>query len=145
MKKSIRKVVCSMLAVCLVVGLMCGFTSGTRSSAYISLYRSTLTPVGNGKIDVLVDVSGCGYMAEIGAKKIVIYESTNNISFSKVATYTCEDYDNMISSGTIYFDTPITHKGVVGRYYMAEVSCYAGNGTTGDTRTYTTASVRAIA
>jgi hypothetical protein len=129
----------------MVVGLMSGFTADTRSSQYISLYRSTLTAVGDGKIDILVDVSGCGYMAEIGAKKIVVYESTDDASFTRVATYEAEDYEEMIGSGTIYFDTPITHEGVVGRYYMATVYCYAGNGTTGDTRSYTTASVRARA
>ena len=145
MKRNFRKLMCSLFALCMVVGLMSGFTTDTRSSQYISLYRSTLTPVGNGEIDILVDVSGCGYMAEIGATRIVVYESTDDVSFTRVATYESEDYENMIASGTIYFDTPITHEGVVGRYYKAIVYCYAGNGTTGDTRTYTTTSVRARA
>ena len=93
---------------------------------------------------VTVDVSGVGRMTQIGATTIYIYESTDNKSFKKVATYNYEDYPEMMGSGTFYCEDPVTYPGTPGYYYKASVYCYAANANGSDEKNYTTSSKRAI-
>lgn len=145
MKHVGKRILCSLLAVCMLSTLLCASASAAvlRSSDYLSSYTARLTAVGGGKVAVTVDVSGVGTMDTIGSTTIHIYESTNDQSFTLVETYTSDDYPEMLGSGTFYYDTPITHQGVAGRYYKALVYFYAARGTGSDTRSYTTVSKRA--
>jgi len=93
---------------------------------------------------VTVDVSGVGSMDEIGASLIYIYESRDGKSFSKVETYSSEDYPEMLGSGTTYYKTPVTYLGEPGYYYYASVYCYAAKDGGSDTKNYTTSARRAI-
>ena len=142
--KRIKRLLCAVLTLCMLTGMMTTFAAASeRSSAYLSSYRAFLTADGNGEISVTVDVSGRGYMTDIGAETIYIYESTDNAYFTLVATYEAEDYPDMMGSGTLYYETPIIHEGTAGRYYSAIVDVYAGNANGGHTREYHTVSIRA--
>ena len=139
-----KRILCGVLAVCMLTGLLTTMASATeRSSAYLDSYRAFLTAKGSGKVSVTVDVRGTNYMTEIGAETIYIYESANNVDFTLVATYEAEDYPDMMGSGTLYYETPIIHRGTVGRYYIAVVDVYAGNANGGHTRQYDTVPIRA--
>ena len=142
--KKIKRILCAALAVCMLTGILTTMASATeRSSAYLDGYRAFLTAKGNGKVSVTVDVSGRGYMTEIGAETIYIYESTDDVDFTLVATYEAEDYPDMLGSGSFYYETPIIHEGTSGRYYYAVVYAYAGNANGGHSRRYETVSIRA--
>ena len=142
--KRMKKILCAALAVCMLTGILTTAASAAEtSSAYLNSYSAFLTADGNGKISVTVDVSGRGYMTEIGAQTIYIYESTNNVNFTRVATYEAEDYDEMLGSGSFYYETPITHQGTAGRYYIAIVDVYAANVNGSDTKDYETDPIRA--
>lgn len=143
MKRISKRFLCSIFAVCMISSLLCTFASA-RSSAYLDGYAATVTAKSGGRMVVTVDVSGVGPMTEIGATKIYIYESSDNRSFSRVATYKYEDYPNMMGSGTFYYDDAITHYGTPGYYYFASVYCYAANSIGSDEKNYTTSIVRAI-
>ena len=145
MKHVGKRILCSLLAVCMLSALLCASASAAvlRSSDYLSSYTARVTPVGDGKVAVTVDVDGAGAMDEIGASEIHIYESTDNSLFTWVESYTSDDYPEMLGSGTFYYDTPITHQGVAGRYYKAHVYFYAAKGSGSDTRDYMTVSKRA--
>lgn len=142
--KRMKKILCAALAICMLTGILTTAASAAEtSSAYLDGYRAFLTADGNGEISVTVDVSGRGYMTEIGAQTIYIYESTNNANFTRVATYEAEDYEEMLGSGSFYYETPITHQGTAGRYYFAVVDVYAANASGSDTKEYETVSIRA--
>ena len=142
--KRIKRLLCAVLTLCMLAGMMTTFASASeRSSAYLSSYRAFLTAKGNGRVSVTVDVSGTNYMTDIGAEAIYIYESTDNVDFTLVATYEAEDYPDMLGSGSFYYETPIIHRGTAGRYYSAIVDVYAGNANGGHTRQYHTVSIRA--
>lgn len=144
MKHIGKRIICGILAVCLFSALSCN-AALARSSAYLNSYRATVTAKSGGKMVVTVDVSGVGTMTEIGATTIYIYESEDNKSFTRVATYEHTDYPEMMGSGTIYYKDAITHNGQVGYYYKASVYCYAANANGSDEKNYTTAARRAVA
>ena len=130
----------------MILGLLCTTASAAvQSSAYLDGYRVVITPDSNGAMVISVDVTGVGYMPEIGAKTIYVYESTDGQRFHWVATYESSDYPIMMGSGSIYYEDVITHQGTVGRYYYAKANVYAGNSTGGDERYCNTAIKRAIA
>ena len=83
-------------------------------------------------------------MTDIGASEIHIYESTTrNGAYTWVASYYAEDYPDMLGTGTTYYKTPVIYQGTAGRYYIADVTFYAGNSSGHDTRDYTTVACRA--
>ena len=143
MKHFAKRLLCGLMAVCILSAF--NFASAaTEASYYLDSYTATLTDVGNGRIAVTVDVVGAGRMTEIGASEIHIYESsTRTGSYEWVASYYAEDYPDMLDSGIDYFDTPVTHQGTAGRYYIADVVFYAANSSGSDTGDYTTVACRA--
>jgi len=142
--KKLKRFLCTALAVCMLTGILTTMASASeRSSAYLDSYRAFLTAKGSGRVSVTVDVRGTNYMTDIGAETIYIFESTDNVDFTMVATYEVEDYPDMMGSGSFYYETPIIHEGTAGRYYFAVVDVYAGNSSGGHTRQYETVSIRA--
>lgn len=143
MKRFGKRLLCGLLAVCILSAF--GLASAAeQASDYLDSYTATLTAKGSGKISVTVDVNATGPMTDVGASEIHIYESsTLNGSYTWVASYYAEDYPDMLDSGYQYFEAPITHQGTAGRYYIADVTFYAGNSSGHDTRDYTTVACRA--
>ena len=146
MKRSGKRVLCGILAVCMLSSILCTFVFATseRSSAYLDGYRAVVTAKSGGKLVVTVDVSGVGPMTKIGATKIYMYESDDGVDFYRVATFKYEDYPVMMGSGTIYYKDAATYYGTPGYYYYASVYCYAANASGSDERNYCTSIVRAI-
>ncbi len=137
-----KKLLCSILTICVLSSLLCTFAFA-RSSAYLSSYGASVTAKSGGKMVVTVDVSGRGPMTQIGATTIYIYESADNRSFTRVATYNYEDYPEMMGSGTVYYEDPVTYYGKIGYYYYASVYCYAAKDGGSDEKNYTTTAVQA--
>ena len=141
-----KRFLSGIFALMMTLGLLCTTASAAvQSSAYLDGYRVVITPDPRGAMVISVDVTGVGYMPELGAKTIYVYESTNGIDFRWVATYESSDYPIMMGSGTIYYEDVITHQGIPGRYYYATACVYAGNSTGGDERYCDSAIKRAIA
>lgn len=127
-------------ALIMISSLLCTVASASvKSSAYLDTYRAVLTPKSNGKLVITVDVAGVGYMSEIGATKIYLFESTDGTNFTRIETFESSDYPEMMGSGTTFYEDVITYQGVVGRYYYAKAFVYAGNSTGGDERNCNTA------
>ncbi|MDO4800976.1 MAG: hypothetical protein Q4A15_02300 [Prevotellaceae bacterium] len=146
MKNSIKRILSFLLTLCVISSLSAVIAlAAVQSSDYLDSYRATVIAQSGGRIVVLVDVSGCGIMDEIGANAIYLYESQDNVNFYRVGTYNHNDYPAMMTSdSTDYYDTPITYNGTPGYYYKASVYVYAGKNGGGDQRNYLTASKRAI-
>ena len=146
MKYLSKRFLSVIFALMMTLGLLCTTASAAvQSSAYLDGYRVVITPDPRGDMVITIDVTGVGYMPEIGAKTIYVYESTDGQRFHWVATYESSDYPIMMGSGSIYYEDVITHQGIPGRYYYATACVYAGNSTGGDERYCDSAIKRAIA
>lgn len=140
MKRLGKKVLSGIFAVIMISGLLCTAASAAaRSSAYLNAYCAGLTADPHGTMVITVDVTGVGYMPEIGAKEIYVYESTNGTDFYWVKTYKSSDYPIMMGSGSIFYKDVITHQGTPGLYYYAKACVYAGNSNGSDERYCNTA------
>ena len=147
MKRYWKKTTALFLALVLLtiaVAIPAGAVTG-RSSLYLSCYRAWLTPVSGAKINVNVDVQAVDDMDDVGATRIVIYESDDGgDSWSNVRTYYSALEDNMlVQNDYLYYDTAVTHQGTAGYKYYAVVTVYAGDATGYDTRDYVTPTVTA--
>lgn len=147
MKSSDKRLVSLLLAVCMFSSLFCTFASAVdaRSSDYLDSYVCSVTPKSGGEIVVSASVHAVVNATMIGASDVYLYESSNNVDFRCVEHFNYEDYPDMMGSGRHFNDDVATYEGTVGKYYYARVYVYAGNSTGYDTRTYDTATVKAIA
>ena len=142
-----KRLLCSMLTVCMCASLLCTAASAVeaRSSAYLDSYVCSLTADSGGEITISATVNAVINATEIGATDIYLYESSNGRSFTCVEHFSAEDYPEMLGSGWSYHEDMVTYDGTVGNYYYARVYVYAGNNSGGDTRIYETATRKAIA
>ena len=144
MKHFGKRFLSGIFALIMISSILCTAASAAvQSSAYLNAYRAVLTAKNNGDMVITVDVTGVGYMPEIGAKMIYVYESTDGERFHWIATYESDDYPKMMGSGTIFYEDVITFRGTAGRYYYATAFVYAGNASGGDERSCDTAIKRA--
>ena len=104
------------------------------ASDYLVSYTSYIGPVGGGKVQVWFRVTGKGYMADIGALSVMLYESTDNVNWTRVKSFLYEDYSNMLSHNDSHHMSYVEYQGVAGRYYKAYVGIWVGDETTGDSR-----------
>ena len=115
-----------------------------RASDYIDSYQAYIYPAGNGEIQVWFDVTADDYMDELGALHIFLYESTDNVNWTWVKTFSHTDYSNMLLENDIFHMDHVTYQGVTGRYYKANVCIWAGRNGAGDSRYLWTSAKRAI-
>lgn len=108
------------------------------ASDYLNSYSAYIYPAGNGKIQACFSVTGTGYMDEIGALRIAIYESRDNSTWTWVKTYNNINYPSLLSYDDYNHSGYMTFQGVTGRYYKAYVCVWAGKNGTGDTRYFWT-------
>lgn len=142
MKRSIKRLVSSFLFVCSLMSLCSVFALAAYnppdevdSSAYLDSYSVEAIAMSSGNVLISVDVTAVVNATKIGATDIYIYEGTSPSGiFTCVSHYTYTNFPAMVGTGYTYYDTPICHQGTVGRYYFANVYCYAGDSTGGDTR-----------
>ena len=97
-----------------------------RSSKYLDAYGTYVSPVGNGKIVITIDVDALRSMTKIGATTIILYGS--------------KDGKN---SGKHYYEDLFTYYGTVGYSYYVTAFCYAGDSTGYDEKPYTSIIVKA--
>ena len=80
------------------------------------------------------NVMGTGTMDEIGVLSIMLYESTNQSTWTRVKTYSHENYASMLEENDYYHCSYVSYQGTAGKYYKAYVCIWAGKDGSGDTR-----------
>ena len=115
----------------------------TRASDYLTAYSAYIYPAGWGKVQVWFDVDGTGYMDEIGALEIYLYESKDNENWTWVKTFEHQDYTDMLEYNDYTYMSHVEYNGTIGRYYKAYVCVWAGKNGDGDTRYFWTPAVKA--
>lgn len=147
MKSPCKRLLCSVLTICLLSSMLCTFASAAdaRSSDYLDSYVASVVPKSGGKIVVCATVDAIVNATMIGVTDVYLYESSNDVDFTCVEHFSYEDYPDMVSTGRGFHADVATYNGTVGKYYYAAVYVYAGTSAGGDTRVYNTASEKAIA
>ena len=105
-----------------------------RASYYLTSYQTYVYPAGSGKVQVWFDVTGTTYMDDLGALSIKLYESTDNVTWTRVKTFLHDDYPSMLDHNDYFHMSHVDYQGVAGRYYKAYVCIWAGKDGGGDTR-----------
>ena len=109
-----------------------------RASAYLDNYGAYVYLPGNGQVQVYFNVTGTGYMDELGALSISIYESTDGVNWTWKDTFMHDLTPGMLSYNDDFHTGHVTYNGVVGRYYKAYVCIWGGKNGQGDTRYFWT-------
>lgn len=104
------------------------------ASYYISSYTSYVCAMGSGRVEVWFSITGVNIMDELGALSILLYESTDQVNWTRVKTFLHEDYSNMLLENDYNHISGVSYQGVAGRYYKAYVGLWAGRNGGGDTR-----------
>ena len=113
------------------------------ASRYLTSYNSYVYNAAWGKVQAYFDVTGVGYMDEIGLLSIQLYESTDNENWTWVKTYNHSTTSGMLASDKIYHSGYVEYAGTIGRYYKAYVCIWAGKDGDGDSRYMWTNTVKA--
>lgn len=113
-------------------------TAQPYASTYLDNYSAYVYLPGGGTVRVYFDVEGTGYMDEIGALTIELWESTNGSSWSWVKSFTHDSTSGMLSYNDDFHSSYVSYSGVSGRYYKAYVCVWAGKNGSGDSRYFWT-------
>lgn len=141
--KSTKSIMLRAVALCLVFALLTPVAAYATESTpitpyasyYLDTYNTYIYRVGtNGEIHVWFDVMGTGYMDEIGTLSIRLYESTDNINWTRVKTYSHENYSSMLAYDDWCHASYVSYQGSATKYYKAYVCIWAGKNGSGDTR-----------
>ena len=131
-----------LIAVALLVSLMIpvGANAATvesvqpRASDYLDSFNTYICAMGSGKLQIWYTVVGDTDMDEIGVLSIKLYESTDQTNWTRVKTYSHENYSSMLAEDDFFHSSYVSYNGVAGRYYKAYVCIWAGKNGSGDTR-----------
>lgn len=118
-----------------------------RASAYLDTYNAYVYMSGGGEVRVYFNVQGTGYMDEIGALSIQIYECSTNSSdindWTWKKTFKHNTTSGMLSYDDDYHSGYVTYQGAAGKYYKAYVCVWGGKNGDGDTRYFWTSAKKA--
>ena len=141
-----KSVLVKVVVLLLIVVFACPVNANAvepRASDYLASYSAYVYPAGWGKVQVWFNVDGTGYMDEIGALNIKLYESTDNETWTRVETFQFTDYSDMLGYNNYYHTGHVEYNGTIGRYYKAYVCVWAGKDGDGDTRYFWTSAKKA--
>ncbi len=108
------------------------------ASDYLNLYSAYVAPMGSGRIEVWFEASGKYYLDEIGALRVMIYESPDNETWTWKKTFLHDQTPGMLSFHDNFHVSHVSYQGRVGYYYKAYVCIWGGSGGAGDTRYFWT-------
>lgn len=105
-----------------------------RASYYLTAYNTYICDLGGGNIQIWYEVTGTGYMDEIGVLSIELYEVKSDGSLKWLKTFQHEDYSSMLSYNDDYIYSYVSYQGSSSKTYKAYVCIWAGKNGNGDTR-----------
>lgn len=138
-----KKTCIRMLTIVLVVSLMLSTvsvaankpTDSTQASNYISYFRASITPTGNGKFDVSFRITGTGIMTKLGASRIVIYKDGAPLEH---VWYTAAGRGGMMGYNCVLHADTESFTVAPGAKYHVVVYFFASTASGNDVKTWTT-------
>ena len=132
MKKLVR-VICVLLVCSLLfaVPAQAASVAEPRASAFFSSYGTDLYKASSTSFEIWFDVdANASTMQELGVTEIIVYRSANQQSWTKMKTYTVDDYPEMVDYNTGSYAGYVTYNyATTGYYYTAYITFYAKNST----------------
>lgn len=130
MKKLVR-IIC-MLLVCSLLFAVPAQAAGAvepRASAFFSSYSTDLYKTSSSSFQIWFDVvSNVVTMDVLGVSEIIVYRSADQQSWTKMRTYTMDNYPQMVDQNTTYHADYVTYNyATTGYYYRAYITFYAKN------------------
>lgn len=131
MKKLVR-VICMLLVCSLLLAVPAQATSGveSRASAFFSYYGTDLYKTSSSSFQIWFDVTANAgnTMQVLGVSEIIVYRSADQQSWTKMRTYTMENYPQMVDQNTGDHVGYVTYNyATTGYYYTAYITFYAKN------------------
>ncbi len=117
-------------------------SNGLFASQYIIKFSSTITSLGNGKLEIAFDVGAQESMNMLGVKTIILQEKDKDNNWVAVKTYSYANYPNMMAYNKSTMNNSVPYSGDSGSYYRAKVYFYAEKGGY-DTKEFITSEVKA--
>lgn len=136
------KRITKVLAIILVLALLAPSVAAATvdpvvptSSAYLASYSAYMSFSGT-TVKAHFRVTGMSVLAEIGAKEVIIQESTDGVNWTDIATFNYADpgNDEMLATGKQIYTSYVSCTGTSGNYYRCYVTIWGGDGTNGDAR-----------
>lgn len=138
MKQTVRLVsLILVFAILLAVPAYATEEHAMYGSSYFVYTNAFLTKASGTNFNVSYHVTGAGGMDKIGVSYLQLQVSSDNSSWSPVASYY-----NLISTNSSVHSGSFTYTGVSGKYYRAYVEFYAMNDTGSGYKYYTTSSIK---
>ena len=135
---TVIRVITFLVVIALIIPMNASALVQPRASDYLSTYNAYVYLPGTGEVRVYFNVDGTGYMDELGALSIKIYESTDGTNWTWKKTFTHDSTPGMLSYNDDYHSGYVSYSGVAGRYYKAYVCIWGGKDGKGDTRYFYT-------
>lgn len=137
-----KTILVRMLSVILAVSLLTPCTGKATmaetvqpcASAYLTSYNTYVCAMGSGKLQIWFTVVGDTTMDEIGTLSIRLYESSDKSNWTRVKTFSHENYSSMLATNDYVHSSYVSYNGTAGKYYKAYVCIWAGKDGGGDTR-----------
>lgn len=105
-----------------------------RASNYLDSYNTYICAMGGGNLQIWYTIVADDDMDEIGVLSIKLYESSDQTNWTRVKTYSHENYSSMLIEDDWAYSSYVSYKGTAGKYYKAYVCIWAGRNGSGDTR-----------
>ena len=142
MKNRKNTILVKMVACMLVMALMAPISvSATvpetvmpRASDYLMGYTAYVCAMGDGDLEIWFEVAGTATQEYLGVTTIFLYESTDNVNWYRVDTFSHMDYPQMLLTNAWEVIDYVPYEGVAGRYYKAYVGIWGGPDPGGDSR-----------
>lgn len=131
--KKIARFVCMILACSLLLAVPAQAASvvESRASAFFSYYGTDLYKTSSSSFQIWFDVvSNVATMDVLGVSEIIVYRSADQQSWTKMRTYTMDNYPQMVAQNTEDHGGYVTYNyATTGYYYRAYITFYAKNST----------------
>lgn len=108
------------------------------ASSYLNSYNAYVYLPGGDEVRVYFSVTGTGYMDELGALTIELWESSNGSDWDWVETFNHDTTSGMLSYNDNYHSGYVSYDGTAGYYYKAYVGIWGGKNGSGDSRYFWT-------
>lgn len=127
--KKIMRTLCLVLAlsVVLVIPAYAESTVEPRGSIFFASYGAALDKASSTSFKIWFDVDANAAMMDVlGVSEIVVYQSSDQQSWTEVGTYDMDDYPEMIDTYSYSHAGYVTfYNAIPGYYYTADVTFYA--------------------
>lgn len=132
MKNTLRTI-CIFLVLSLVLA-MPAYAESTvepRGSAFFGSYATDLYKTSSSSFQIWFDVvANVATMDVLGVSEIIVYRSADQQSWTKMRTYTMDNYPQMVAQNTsAHIDYVTYNYATTGYYYRAYITFYAKNST----------------